>query len=119
MKIKSINLHTYKKSNKILTRKKDSINFSCGLVVLKKTETMPEHITDNKEEILIGIKGRLQVYINSKKYKTLHPGSLVYLPPNVKHYIKNTTSKIAKYIYITTTTKNTSHSNTTLSEKNY
>ncbi len=102
MKLKVINLAKFKKSKKVLSRAKDTKNFSCGFVVLKKGEDVGEHTTEEKEEIIIVLQGEVEVYIEGKKYKKLKSGNLVYIPQNVVHNVKNNTSKVAKYLYITT-----------------
>ncbi|MDW8056323.1 MAG: cupin domain-containing protein [Elusimicrobiota bacterium] len=99
--IKVVNLEKYKETKKVLNRQKNSKNFSCGFVMLRKNETVPEHSTENKEEIIIVLQGKAKLVVDGKKSKTLYANSLAYIPPNVKHFVTNRNSKLLKYLYIT------------------
>lgn len=104
MNITIKNLKILKKSKKILSKEKDTKNFSCGLVVLKKGEEVGEHTTQNKEEIIVVLEGEVILYIEGQRFKKVKSNSLIYIPQNVKHNVVNKTKRLSKYIYITTQT---------------
>ena len=101
MKIKILCLKNIKKYKKFLKREKDSIRYSSGIVVLKKGEEVGEHKTDNVEEIIVVLEGEATIFIEGKKYKKLKSSSVVYIPPDVIHNVVNNSSRVLKYIYIT------------------
>ncbi len=102
MKIKTLYLKNLKKYKKFLKRDVDAIRYSSGIVVLKKGESVGEHKTEGVEEIVVVLEGEATVVIEGKKYKRLKAPSVAYIPPNVVHNVVNNSSKILKYIYITT-----------------
>jgi len=101
MKIKTLCLKNIKKYKKFLKREKDSIRYSSGIVVLKKGEEVGEHKTDNVEEVIVVLEGEAIIFVEGKKYKKLKSPSVAYIPPNVVHNVVNNSSKVLKYIYIT------------------
>jgi quercetin dioxygenase-like cupin family protein len=101
MKIKTLCLKNIKKYKKFLKREKDSIRYSSGIVVLKKGEEVGEHKTDNVEEVIVVLEGETTIFVEGKKYKKLKSPSVVYIPQNVVHNVVNNSSKVLKYIYIT------------------
>ena len=101
MKIKSLYLKNLKKYKKFLKREKDAYRYSSGIVLLKKGESVGEHKTDNVEEVIVILEGEATIVIKGKKYKKLKAPSVVYIPLDIVHNVINTSSKILKYIYIT------------------
>jgi mannose-6-phosphate isomerase-like protein (cupin superfamily) len=101
MKIKTLCLKNIKKYKKFLKREEDSIRYSSGIVVLKKGEEVGVHKTDNVEEVIVVLKGEATIFVEGKKYKKLKSPSVVYIPPNITHNVINNSSKVLKYIYIT------------------
>lgn len=73
----------------------------CGLVTLKPQELIGEHITENKEEVLIILKGSAIVYFGKNKKLKAAKNSLVFIPPETLHNLKNPGSKILQYVYVT------------------
>jgi len=101
MQIKWLNVKKIKKYKKFLKRKEDSFRFSSGVVVLEKNKEVGEHKTDNVEEVIVVLEGNATLIVEGKKYKTFKAPSIIYINPNVLHNIVNKSSKILKYIYIT------------------
>jgi len=73
-----------------------------GLVTLKSKESIGEHKTENKEEVLIILKGSATIYYSQGKRIKAPKNSFVFIPPETQHNIKNSGSKILQYIYVTT-----------------
>jgi mannose-6-phosphate isomerase-like protein (cupin superfamily) len=74
---------------------------SSGLVALKPGESIGEHKTDNKEEVLIIIKGNAVIYYGNGKSIKAGQNTFIYIPPETVHNVKNSGSKILQYTYIT------------------
>jgi len=70
-----------------------------GLVFLKKGEEVGEHITDNREEVIIILQGEALVILENQK-RVVKENNLIFIPKNKKHNIKNKYNKILKYIYV-------------------
>lgn len=75
-----------------------------GLVTLKPKESIGEHKTENKEEVLIILKGNATVYFGKHKLKATK-NSFVFIPPEILHNVKNSGSKILQYVYVTALTR--------------
>jgi len=72
-----------------------------GLVILKPRELIGEHETENKEEALIVLKGNAVVYYGKNRKIKVSQNSFVYIPPETRHNVKNSGSKILQYVYVT------------------
>ncbi len=73
-----------------------------GLVTLKPQESIGEHKTENKEEVIVILKGNATVCYGKNKKIKAPQNSLVFIPPETLHNIKNSGSKILQYVYVTT-----------------
>lgn len=73
-----------------------------GLVTLKPKESIGEHITENKEEAIVIIKGSAKIYFGKNKMLKVKQNSFVFIPPGTMHNVENLGSKILQYVYITT-----------------
>jgi len=76
-----------------------SQNIKSGFVLLHKGEEMGEHITENKEEVLYIIEGEATVIIEGNA-EFVEAGSIIYIPPHIKHNVKNNSDEHLKYIYV-------------------
>jgi mannose-6-phosphate isomerase-like protein (cupin superfamily) len=72
-----------------------------GCVTLKHKESVGEHITGGKEEVIIILEGEADVYVEGALKFKAGKDSLVYIPPETSHDIKNSRSQNLRYIYIT------------------
>ncbi|MDD5128512.1 MAG: cupin domain-containing protein [Candidatus Omnitrophica bacterium] len=72
-----------------------------GLVALQPGDSIGEHKTENKEEVLVIIKGNATVYYSKDKSIKAGPNTFIYIPPETVHNVKNSGSKILRYVYIT------------------
>lgn len=73
-----------------------------GLVTLKPKASIGEHKTENKEEVLIILKGSATVYYGRGKKIKAPKNSFVFIPSEILHNVKNPGNKILQYIYVTT-----------------
>ncbi|MDD5566221.1 MAG: cupin domain-containing protein [Candidatus Omnitrophica bacterium] len=72
-----------------------------GYVTLKPQESIGEHVTDAKEEAIIILEGTAEVYIEGKLFCAVQAKSLVYIPPETGHDIKNIGNGTLRYVYVT------------------
>jgi len=72
-----------------------------GFVALKPGESIGEHRTDNKEEVIIIIKGKAIIYYGKNKSVKAAQNTFVYIPLDTVHNVKNPGSKILQYVYVT------------------
>ncbi len=73
-----------------------------GVVTLRPKESIGEHKTKNKEEVLIILKGSATVYYGRSKRIKAPQNSFVFIPVETLHNVKNPGSKVLQYIYVTT-----------------
>ena len=73
-----------------------------GLVTLKPGELIGEHKTENKEEVIIILKGSATIYFGKNKKLKAAQNSFVYIPPETLHNVENSGSKNLQYVYVTT-----------------
>ncbi|MBU0502755.1 MAG: cupin domain-containing protein [Candidatus Omnitrophota bacterium] len=72
-----------------------------GRVTLKPRESVGEHKTQSKEEVIIILEGEADVYVDGTLKFTAGIDNLVYIPPETSHDIRNSRSQNLRYIYIT------------------
>jgi quercetin dioxygenase-like cupin family protein len=71
-----------------------------GSVTLKPGESIGEHKTDSKEEVIIILEGQADVYFEGKLVFTAGEENLIYIPPETNHDIKNKGNTTLRYVYI-------------------
>lgn len=71
-----------------------------GYVTLKPSESVGEHKTVGKEEAIIVLEGDASVYVEKKLLCVSQAPSLVYIPPEIDHDIKNESSQVLRYVYV-------------------
>lgn len=86
-------------SKRSLIKPPVSQKIKTGLVVLKPGQEIGKHKTNQKEEIIIILKGSALVSIENEK-KIVQSNYLTYIPEGKLHNIKNTSNEILKYIYL-------------------
>jgi quercetin dioxygenase-like cupin family protein len=71
-----------------------------GYVTLKPGESVGEHKTEAKEESIIIFEGRAEVIVEGKLMFTAGKESLVYIPPETNHDIRNSSDGPLRYVYV-------------------
>jgi len=74
-----------------------------GFVTLKRGKSVGIHSTGKKEEIIIVLEGKAQVSIAGKHF-ILKDRTMLYIPPNTLHNVKNIDTRSLKYLYVTAAT---------------
>lgn len=72
-----------------------------GSVLLKPGESVGEHTTDAREEVLVVIKGTATVTIEAESAEVTAPG-FIYIPAQKLHNIVNKTESDLLYVYTVT-----------------
>jgi len=83
------------------SRKKKGL--SSGFVTLKRGKSVGLHTTGKKEEIIVVFEGKAQIDIKGK-HLILKEKTMLYIPPNTLHDVKNIDARPLKYLYITAPT---------------
>jgi mannose-6-phosphate isomerase-like protein (cupin superfamily) len=76
-----------------------SDRLKAGCVVLRTGKDVGEHITENKEEILIILQGKASIVCENQT-KDVTQKTMVFIPKNKKHNVINKSKGILRYIYI-------------------
>jgi mannose-6-phosphate isomerase-like protein (cupin superfamily) len=76
-----------------------SKRLKAGLVILEIGEEVGEHVTENREEVIIILQGEALVFLANQK-RTVKQNNLIYIPENKKHNLKNVSKGTLKYLYI-------------------
>jgi quercetin dioxygenase-like cupin family protein len=71
-----------------------------GYITLKPGESVGEHKTEAKEESIIVLEGTAAIYCAGKLLFSAQEESLIYIPPEVNHDIKNSSDKDLRYVYV-------------------
>ena len=72
-----------------------------GCVVLQPGQEVGEHVTENREEVLIILEGTATVACE-QEIAEINAPSFVYIPKNKKHNVTNKSALPLKYLYIVT-----------------
>jgi mannose-6-phosphate isomerase-like protein (cupin superfamily) len=71
-----------------------------GLVLLKPSEEVSWHITEEREEVIIVLEGQATIYFEGGKKQIVDNNHLIYIPLNKKHKVRNESNKALLYIYL-------------------
>ncbi|MFQ5953203.1 MAG: cupin domain-containing protein [Candidatus Omnitrophota bacterium] len=97
---KVIKLKGDEKYQRLLGGMPETLGMKSGYMTLKPGKSVGEHSTDSKEEAIVILQGRGEIFCSGKPPIVAEEKTLVYIPPDTKHDVKNTGTDILKYIYI-------------------
>ena len=97
----SITLSSAKRFKRLIGDSHKPSGLSSGLMRLKPKESVGEHSTKDKEEIIIILKGKARVRYGKNGNVILKENSFAYFPPRTKHNIENIGLGTLRYTYIT------------------
>ncbi len=69
-----------------------------GYVILDPQEEIGEHITDQREELIVFLEGQAKVVSEGEEAKIEAP-AVVYIEPEKKHNVVNIGEDKLKYVY--------------------
>jgi len=70
-----------------------------GRVVLEPGESVGEHVTEDREEMLVVLKGTATLMDEGKSF-LLEEGETYYISEGKKHNVKNETDMVLEYVYV-------------------
>jgi|WetSurMetagenome_2_1015567.scaffolds.fasta_scaffold846269_1 quercetin dioxygenase-like cupin family protein len=100
LKPRLVELRGKERFERLLAGAPDTAGIKSGYVTLKPGESVGEHKTQAKEEAIIVLEGQAQVYCAGQALFTAGSQSLVYIPPETDHDIRNNSDKLLRYIYV-------------------
>jgi len=100
-----IKLEGKEKYRRLLEDSSQTRSFRSGYVNLKAGQDVGEHTTEAKEEIIIVLSGKAEISCQNQQALTAEKNSVVYIPPETKHNVKNVGRQILRYVYVTTPLK--------------
>jgi len=71
-----------------------------GFVILRRGQSMPEHSTGQREEALVILAGAGEALFPGHDPIALQESSLLYIPPETRHSIRNIGAEPLRYIYL-------------------
>nr|MBU1328353.1 cupin domain-containing protein [Candidatus Omnitrophota bacterium] len=104
-KPKIVKLESNSKYQRLFNKDSGTLGLKSGHVILKKGEEIGEHSTNDLEEALVILKGKGLLLINSEEEFDFEDNSVLYIPPDTIHNVKNTGNGILEYIFITSNAK--------------
>lgn len=105
IKAKILKLESDSKYQRLFNKDSGTCGLKSGHVILKKGEEIGEHSTNGLEEALVILKGKGALIINSEEEFDFEKNTVLYIPPDTVHNIKNTGNGILEYIFITSNAK--------------
>lgn len=105
-KARLLRLESTKKYQRLLSKDLGSFGIKAGHVILKSGEDIGEHSTDKREEIIIILKGKGEARIGKEGVLKIEGDTVLYIPPQTEHDIKNSGRGILEYIFVTSLAKN-------------
>lgn len=94
---------------RLLRRSIDSEKLHSGCVVLKPGESVGEHSTDRKEELIVVLEGKARVSLKGRAALYVEKNSVVYIPEGVVHNVRNTSRGLLRYVYVVTPVRRPMH----------
>ncbi len=98
MEAKVIDLSDSKEFQRLLGGKPETHGMKAGRVRLKAGESVGEHNTEAKEELIIFLSGSGE-FITEGKSIPIGKGKITYVPPRTNHDVRNTGKKPLVYVY--------------------
>lgn len=104
-KVKIVKLEPGSKYQRLFNKDSGTCGMKSGHVILKPGEEIGEHSTNNSEEALVILKGKGQLVISKQEVLDLKDSTVLYIPPETLHNVKNTGGGILEYIFLTSNAK--------------
>jgi mannose-6-phosphate isomerase-like protein (cupin superfamily) len=78
-----------------------SAQLRSGSVTLASGEEVGAHKTENREEIIIVLRGTAMVICEDERF-TVREKQLMYIPPEHEHNVVNESDAVVEYVYVVT-----------------
>lgn len=99
-KPKLIKLESAEKYQRLFSKDSGTAGMKSGHVILQPGENIGEHSTGEREEALVILKGKGEAVIGKGEIFNIEKDTVLYIPPQTGHDIKNTGLEILEYIFI-------------------
>jgi len=86
--------------SRILGGYPESMGMRSGLVRLYPGESVGDHSTGEREELLIILSGHGEFLISGEDSVSIQSNQFFYCPPDTEHDVINTGVSILKYVYV-------------------
>jgi len=94
------------KYQRLLSHESGTFGVKSGHVILNPGEKIGLHSTDEREEVIIVLKGAGEAAVGPGKILKIEENSVLYIPPKTEHDINNTGTWILEYVYVTSIARN-------------
>ena len=98
---KLVKLESTEKYQRLINKDLGSSGLKSGHVTLKPGENIGEHSTNEREEIIIVLKGKGEAVVDKNKIFTIKENHALYIPPQTSHDIKNSGKENLEYVFVT------------------
>jgi len=71
-----------------------------GYVTLKPDDSVGEHTTGRREEVIVFLQGRGRLILGKGRGLAVGKGQMAYVPVGTRHNVKNTGRVLLRYVYI-------------------
>ncbi|MBU1061502.1 MAG: cupin domain-containing protein [Candidatus Omnitrophica bacterium] len=99
--VKVVKLTCKEQYQRLLNRDSETYGIKSGHVILKPGDNIGRHATGEYEEVIIILKGKAELKLTGKKISKAGYNTVLYIPPQTYHDIKNIGAGILEYIFIT------------------
>lgn len=96
----AVKLQANERYQRVLKNKSQTVSLRCGYVNLRPKEAVGEHSTDKKEEAIVVLSGKAEVSCQGQRPFIAKTNSVVYIPPDTRHNVKNIDTKTLRYLYM-------------------
>lgn len=100
MKPVIVQLISTEKYQRLLHGDPQTKGMKSGHVILQPAESVGEHTTAMREEAIIVLQGKGEVTADNNPPMAIQEGAVVYIPPETRHNVKNTSNQLLEYIYV-------------------
>jgi mannose-6-phosphate isomerase-like protein (cupin superfamily) len=83
-----------------------TMGIKAGCVTLQPGESVGEHVTDRKEEVVVLLEGVARVWCHGKEHSLVQAPAAVYIPPQTPHDLQNAGSTPLRYVFVVTPVEN-------------
>jgi mannose-6-phosphate isomerase-like protein (cupin superfamily) len=95
-----VNFFGRKQYERLLAGFPQTQGLKCGHVTLQPGESIGEHSTHDREEVIIVMAGEARIISKGMARSTVKKGSLVYIPPETLHNVQNIGRRRLSYLFV-------------------
>lgn len=86
----------------LLKNDSDTFRMKSGCVCLQPGESVGEHLTDKREEVIVILSGQARVTCEGGDPLAATGPAVVYIPPQRRHDVHNVGRDVLRYVYAVT-----------------